>query len=123
MERHEELDKLLQAANIDESLKSRFLADPRGVAKEFGVELADMEVERLSKVGAFREVATELRHGSVARCDPRVCYPADIWLRFEVARLIRYFVRYFVFYPADRLRVSDLEQRVSLNLGLLNRKR
>ena len=115
------LSRLLEAANVDESLKSRLLAQPREVAKQYGVELTDAEVHRLTKLGAFRELAAELRHGAVTRCDPRVCYPADVWLRVEATRLIRYFVRYFTFYPADRFRSHSLEERISLNLGMLNR--
>jgi hypothetical protein len=115
------LNRLLEAANADESLKSRLLAQPRDVAKQHGVELTDAEAQRLTKLGAFRELAAELRHGAVTRCDPRICYPADVWLRLEATRLIRYFIRYFVFYPADRFRPHGLEERISLNLGLLNR--
>ena len=115
------LAKLLQAANVDETLKNRLLAQPREVAKEHGVELTDTEVQRLTKLGAFRELATELRQGAVIHCDPRICYPADVWLRLEATRLIRYFIRYFVFYPADRFRMPGLEERISANLGLLNR--
>lgn len=117
----EGLNKLLQAANVDESLKSRLLAQPKEVAKEYGVDLTAVEVQRLTKLGAFRELATELRHGAVIRCDPRICYPADVWLRVEATRLIRYFIRYFVFYPADRFRLPNLEDRISGNLGILNR--
>ena len=114
------LRTLLQAANVDESLKSRLLAQPMEVAKEYGVELTEAETERLVKLGAFRQLAIELRQGSVVRVDPRIFYPADIWLRVEASRLIRYFVRYFVFYPADRFR-NPLEDRISANLGLMNR--
>jgi hypothetical protein len=122
MDKKEEgLNKLLQAANLDESLKSRLLAQPKEVAKEYGVDLNAAEVQRLSKLGAFRELANELRHGAVIRCDPRICYPADVWLRVEARRLIRYFIRYFVFYPADRFRLANLEDRISVNLGMLNR--
>jgi hypothetical protein len=117
----EGLARLLNTANLDESLKTRLLSQPREVAKEFGVELTDVEVQRLTKLGAFRDLATELRKGSVVRCDPRVCYPADVWLRVEAAQLIRYFIRYWVFYPADRFRVPGLEDRISANLGMLHR--
>jgi hypothetical protein len=122
MDKKEEgLNKLLQAANVDESLKSRLMTQPKEVAKEYGVDLTAGEVQRLTKLGAFRELATELRHGAVTRCDPRICYPADVWLRVEATRLIRYFIRYFVFYPADRFRLPSLEDRISVNLGILNR--
>lgn len=116
------LRELLGTANVDESLKSRLLSRPREVAKEYGVELSDGEMERLLKLGAFRELATELRKGSVIRRDPGpIFYPADVWLRVEASRLIRYFVRYWVFYPADRFRVAGVEDRISANLGLVNR--
>lgn len=115
------LNRLLEAANVDESLKSRLLAQPREVAKEYGVDLNATEIQRLTKLGAFRELANELRRGAVVRCDPRICYPADVWLRLEARRLIRYFIRYFVFYPADRFRIPSIEDRISSNLGLLNR--
>lgn len=115
------LRELLQAANVDDSLKSKLLARPKEVAKEYGVELTEAETERLAKLGAFRQLAIELRQGSVVRVDPRIFYPADIWLRVEASKLIRYFVRYFVFYPADRFRNPGLEDRISANLGLMNR--
>ena len=42
------------------------------VAKEYGVDLTEAETERLMKLGAFRQLAIELRHGSVVRVDPRI---------------------------------------------------
>lgn len=111
------LNRLLQEANVDEGLKSRLLAKPRETAKEYGVDLTVAEVQRLTKLGAFRELAADLRRGAVVRCDPRICYPADVWLRAEATRLLRY----FIFYPVDISKLSGVEERISVNLGMLNR--
>jgi hypothetical protein len=119
MEKTKGLNKLLSEANTDDHVKHMLLTNPRETAKKYGVDLSEEEVDRLSKLAAFRELATELRAGAVVRCDPRICYPADVWLRFEAFRLIRYFVRYFVFYPAN-LRDS-LEQKISRNLSIFPR--
>lgn len=116
----DKLSRLLEAANGDRHLKLMLLADPRKVAKEWGVELGDREAERLQKLGAFVELATEVSQGSVFACDPRVCYPVFTWLRFETIRLVRSLIRYHVFYPAPQF--DRVEHRIDRNLGLLAKR-
>ena len=112
----EKLSSLFDAAHKDRHLKLRLLSEPERVAEEWGVKLGKRETERLRKLGAFVELATELRVGSIFRCDPRVCYPVSTWLRWETVRLVRDLVKYHVFYPAPQL--GRLEERINQNLRL-----
>jgi hypothetical protein len=114
------LEELLEAAHRDRQLKLRLLAKPREVAKEWGVELADPEVARLEKLGAFVDMAEEAKRGRLfLRCDPRVCYPSTVWLRQAALELAEAMVRIIrwpdpIFYPADpllRFRQSHLLRR------------
>ena len=114
------LSNLFESAHKDRHLKLRLLADPQKVAEEWGVKLGDRETQRLTKLGAFVELATELREGSIWRCDPRVCYPVATWLRSETVRLVRDLVKYHVFYPPRHL--HRLDERISQNLGLPRRR-
>jgi hypothetical protein len=122
MAEDQKTQELFEAANRDAQLKARLLANPRKVAEEWGVKLEERAVERLTKLGAFVELANEVAQGSVFRCDPRVCYPVDVWLRSEAVHLIRRLVYYHIFYPPpDRIR--GIEDRISQNLGLLRQGR
>jgi hypothetical protein len=81
---------MFEAADKDHSFRSQLLANPRDVAKEWGVELDDREVERLIKLNAFLELADEIKWGRLYRfCDPRVCYPSTVWLQDDVIDIIR----------------------------------
>ena len=126
------LSNLFESAHKDRHLKLRLLADPQKVAEEWGVKLGDRETQRLTKLGErlqerdpvrgpqLHELATELREGSIWRCDPRVCYPVATWLRSETVRLVRDLVKYHVFYPPRHL--HRLDERISQNLGLPRRR-
>src|SRR5688572_25102676 len=92
-----QIEQLFEAAHKDEALKRRLLSNPREVAKEWNIALEDREVERLTKLGAFVELAQEAKLGRLFRaCDPRVCYPATVWLHQELVNLIEDLI---VFYP------------------------
>jgi hypothetical protein len=93
------IQDLFETAHKDEMLKRRLLTDPAEVAKEWGVEFGEREVEQLRKAGAFMEVADAVQRGTLyARCDPRICYPVDAWLNRRLVELVREWNP--VFYPA-----------------------
>jgi hypothetical protein len=115
------MQELFEAAHKDRHLKLRLLDNPKKVAKEWGVELGPREVERLTKVGAFLELANEVKFGRVWRCDPQVCYPATVWLRQELIDLVEGIIIHpdpdWVKYPGPPVRRIAVD-RLNRNLGL-----
>lgn len=109
---NEALHALLRDANVDESLKHRLLTRPEEVAEERGVKLSASDIDRLKKVGAFRTLAAELRHGAVVPDDGATQRAASVWLSAEVRQVISHFWPpnfYRIFYPAsgiDRQQVA-----------------
>ena len=113
--------RLFEAAHKDPVLRRRLLLEPRTVSKEWGVELDERAVERLTKLGAFVELAEEVAQGSVFSCDPTVCYPVRLWHRNAAAQLVRSVIRIPdpIFYPAEvRVRLEDV---ISRRLGMAGR--
>jgi hypothetical protein len=114
------LQEMLEAAHMDRHLKLSLIAEPNKVAKEWGVKLGTREVERLTKLGGFVELANEARVGRIWECDPRICYPATIWLRQELVDLIQD----LIIVPQDLIRypgpiLKDIEGRLDHRLGLI----
>ncbi|UCG59877.1 MAG: hypothetical protein JSU70_10220 [Phycisphaerales bacterium] len=115
------IQELFEAAHKDRHLKLRLLDNPKKVAKEWGIELGPREAERLTKLGAFVELANEVKFGRVWRCDPKVCYPSTVWLRQELIDLLEGIIRPdpdWIKYPPPPLR-RIAEHRLNRNLGLL----
>jgi hypothetical protein len=124
------LQQLIEAAHSDRHLKLRLLNEPLKVAKEWGVKLGEQEVERLSKLGAFVELANQARLGALFRsCDPRVCYPSTVWLRQELVELVRELIIFHppwgpIFYPPhfDFGRLEEgIDRKLGTNRGRLGR--
>lgn len=117
--------KLFETAHRDPHLKMKLLANPKEVAKEWGVKLEDHVVERLKNLGAFIALADEAVSGKVFRCfPPEVCYPPLVWQKNATLELVRdlFFDRPFiikkdwVFYPPDVL--TRVEAKIDKNLNL-----
>lgn len=117
-----DLEGLFEAAHKDANLKMRLLQDPVAVGKEWGVEIGGREAERLQKLGAFAELANEAKRGLIFRCDPRVCYPVTVWLKWEILELVREIVVPPIFYPPQVFYPAPIigrtEQILAQRLGL-----
>ena len=84
------LEALLNAAHKDPQLRQQLLARPSEIANHWGVKLGEWETGRLTKLGAFTELAREARVGSLFRTgDPMVWYASQFWLQQEVFELIK----------------------------------
>lgn len=116
------IKELFEAAHKDRNLKQQLLDDPAPVLKKWDVKLEDREIERLKKVGAFAELATEAKFGRIFYCNPLVCYPATVWLRQEILELLREIIVLppggGVTYPGP---IHFAENKISRNLDLLGR--
>jgi len=109
------LEDLFNAAHKDPDLKQQLLANPAQVAKQWDVTLHQRDVERLTKLGAFAELAREARLGSLFRTgDPQVWYASQFWLQQEVIDMLREFIP-----PAD-LPLPAIQSKLDRTLYLGN---
>jgi hypothetical protein len=71
--------KMMDACDQDPKLQARLFHDPKAVAKEHGVELANDEVQQLKRVGALMSLVDEFKAGRVGGVPGPIFYPIDTW--------------------------------------------
>ena len=83
MPEHAAITKMMEACEQDPKLKARLFRDPKAVAKEHGVELSDIEVQQLKRVGTLMDLASEFKAGRIGGRGPLNGYPVgyaiDTW--------------------------------------------
>jgi hypothetical protein len=114
------LRELVEKADGDPRLLAKLCADPHAVAAEFGVELAEAEVDQFRRLGTLMNLVSEFTE---ARIPDPIFYPIDIWWSKTIAKHIlfynpifypiRYPIKDWVFYPVpfDRFRMPGLLRR------------
>ncbi len=99
-------EDLFEQAHRDPALKSELLRDPKAVAEKFKVQLSEVEIEELKKVGSLVELTEEIKFGRLFKRPP-IYYPIHIWQIQELTDIFSHLIEVGInvpgpiFYPID----------------------